>query len=62
MGGIFLSRIMGLFMAFADYFYDVNCITTMNSCCDAPFIFAIHVQHSLNQPINPCNQLKSFNP
>jgi hypothetical protein len=57
-------------MDFTAYFYDVNCITTMNSCCDAQpalrvfegFIYTIPVQHSLNPPINPCNQLKSFNP
>ena len=62
MGGIFLSRIMGLFMDFADYFYGVNYITTMNFSCDAPFIILNSVQHSVNRPINPCNPLKSFNP
>ena len=57
-------------MDFTDYFYGVNYITTMNFCCDAQpalrvfegFSYTIPVQHSLNPPINPGNQRKSFNP
>ena len=49
-------------MDFANYFYDVNYITTMTFSCDAPFIFTTPIRHSLNPPINQCNQLKPFNP
>ena len=57
-------------MDFTDYFYGVNYITTMNFCSDAQpalrvfegFSYTIPVQHSLNPPINPGNQRKSFNP
>lgn len=62
---------MGFFIAdyrieldFADYFYVVNCIATMNFSCDAQpaqrkfegFIVQNFIQH------NPCNQFKSHNP
>ena len=54
--GIFFIKDYWIVMDFADYFYHVNCITTMNFCCDAPFSFTMLVQASLNLLINPCNR------